>query len=92
MSKDNKTIGITVRFFTDHLPEKVGKENNQIPFWTSGTVAIEDNKRKGIKAEQELFHYFDDIPRAIKTVMRKSKLAAVEDIGHSLRAKNRRSK
>lgn len=92
MKKDNKTIGITVRFFTNDLPDKVGTKNNQIPFWTCGNVHIEANKTKGIKPCDEMFNYFEDIPRAIKVVLSKSKLVAVEDVAYSMRAEKRRAK
>lgn len=88
MEKNNKTIGVTVRFFTNDLPDKVG--NKSTPFWTCGNVYIEANKGKGISACQEMFNYFEDIPRAIKTVLSKSKLVAVEDVAYKMRAENRR--
>jgi hypothetical protein len=92
MKKDNKTIGIIIRFFTDGLPGRVGQERGRIPFWTCGNVHVEANKTKGVKPSNELFYYLDDIPRAIKEVMKKSKLVGVEDIAYSLRAKQRRNK
>ena len=92
MKKDNKTIGITIRFFTNDLPDKVGGGKKQTPFWTCGNVHLEANRTKGIKTQDELFHYIDDIPRAIKVVLSKSKLVGVEDIGYSLRAQNRNKK
>ena len=92
MKRDNKTIGITIRFWTNDLPPRVGGRMASIPFWTAGNVHLEANPTKGIKTQDELFHYLDDIPRAIKEVMKRSKLVAVEDIGYSLRAKNRSKK
>lgn len=92
MIKDNKTIGITIRFFTNDLPSHVGSKNNQIPFWTVGNVHLEANKTKGIKPQDELFHYLDDIPRAVKVVLAKSKLVGVEDLGYSIRARKRKEK
>jgi len=92
MKKDNKTIGITVRFFTNHLPGRVGGKSDQIPFWTIGNVHLEANKTKGIKPQDEMFNYFEDIPRAIKVVLSKSKLVAVEDVAYSMRAEKRRNK
>jgi hypothetical protein len=50
------------------------------------------NKAKGIKAQDEMFNYFDDIPRAIKVVLSKSKLVAVEDVAYSMRAEKRRNR
>lgn len=92
MKKDNKTIGITIRFFTNDLPSRIGTKKEQIPFWSSGNVHLEANKTKGIKPRDEMFNYFDDIPRAIKVVLSKSKLVAVEDVAYSMRAEKRRKK
>jgi len=89
MKKDNKTVGVFVRFFTNALPNKVGKKNDSIPFWTCGNVHLEANDVKGIKSCDEMFNYFDDIPRAIKTVLSKSKLVAVEDVAYKMRAESR---
>ena len=92
MKKDDKTIAITIRFWSRSLPDKVGDKKNQTPLWTAGNVHLRANKTKKIKAQNELFYYLDDIPRAIKEVMKKSKIVAVEDIAYSLRAKNREKK
>ena len=90
--RDNKTIGIIIRFFANDLPDCVGKKKDQIPFWTCGNVHLEANKTKGIKPQDEMFNYFDDIPRAIKVVLSKSKLVAVEDVAYSMRAERRRKR
>ncbi len=92
MRRDNKTIGITIRFFTNDLPDYIGKKSDQIPFWTCGNVHLEANNTKGIKSRDEMFNYFDDIPRAIKVVLSKAKLAAVEDIAYRMRAEQRKKK
>jgi hypothetical protein len=92
MKKDNKTIGITIRFFANDLPGGVGKKTDLIPFWTCGNVHLEANKTKGIKPRDEMFNYFEDIPRAIKVVLSKSKLVAVEDVAYSMRAERRRNR
>lgn len=39
-----------------------------------------------------MFNYFEDIPRAIKVVLNKSKLVTVEDVAYSMRAEKRRKK
>ena len=90
MKKDNKTIGITIRFFTNDLPERVGSKKDQIPFWTCGNVHLEANQTKGVKPRDEMFNYFGDILRAVKVVLSKSKLVAVEDVAYSMRAEKRR--
>ena len=92
MKKDNKTIGITIRFFTNNLPGRVGVKMDSVPFWTCGNVHLEANKTKGIKPQDEMFNYFEDIPRAIKVVLSKGKLVAVEDVAYSMRAEKRRKK
>ncbi len=92
MKKDKKTIGITIRFFTNDLPGRIGPKKDLIPFWTCGNVHLEANKTKGIKPRDEMFNYFDDIPRAIKVVLSKSKLVAVEDVAYSMRTERRRNR
>ncbi|MDO8499637.1 MAG: hypothetical protein Q7S66_03180 [bacterium] len=88
---DNKTLGVKLRFWTNDLPGRVGKDNRQIPCWSCGVVLMEANKTKGISSASEIFNYIDDIPRAIKEVMRKSKIAIVESVGYSERAKKRKN-
>lgn len=92
MKKDKKTIGITIRFFANDLPDYVGSKKDQVPFWTCGNVHLEANKTKGIKTQDEIFNYFEDIPRAIKVVLSRSKLVAVEDVAYSMRAERRRGR
>jgi len=92
MKKDKKTIGITIRFFTNDLPGRVGSKKEQIPFWTCGNVHLEANKAKGVKAQDEIFNYFEDISRSIKVVLSRSKLVAVEDVAYSMRAEKRRNR
>ena len=92
MKKDNKTIGITIRFFTNDLRGRVGTKKDQIPFWTCGNVHLEANQTKGIKPQDEMFNYFEDIPRAIKVVLSRSRLVAVEDVAYSIRAERRRKR
>jgi len=89
MKKDDKTIAITIRFWANDLPDKVGKKKNQIPFWSAGNVHLHENKTKSVKSQNELFYFFDDIPRAIKEVMKKSKMVSVTDIGYSVKAEKR---
>lgn len=86
---DDKTIGITIRFFTNDLPGRVGGNNRHIPCWSIGNVHMISNPTKGIRACDEKFYYIEDIPRAIKEVMKKSKMVLVEDVGYTERAKKR---
>ena len=92
MKKDNKTIGVTVRFFTNDLPGRVGRRGEKTPFWTRGNVHLEANQIKKIKPQNEMFNYFDDIPRAIKIVLSRSRLVAVEDVAYSMSAEKRRKR
>lgn len=73
---DNKTIAVKLRFFTSDLPEKI---KNKIPMWECGSVSIEANKTLGINATVEMFHSMDDVPRAIKKVLRRSKIVGIND-------------
>ncbi len=62
----------------------------QIPFWACASVHLEANKTKGIRSQDEMFNYFEDIPRAIKVVLSRGKPVAVEDVAYSMRAEKRR--
>jgi hypothetical protein len=67
MKKDNKTIGLTIRFFTNDLPDKI--EDCHV-MWETGEVYAEANKTKGIKATGGVF--FQDmtgIDKAINKVL-----------------------
>ena len=87
--KNNKTIGITLRFFTDNLPKKVGNKDCMTPCWSNGNAFLEANKEKGIKSQRAMFHYLDDIPRVIRQLMKDGKIAYVEDVGMVENAKKR---
>ena len=78
--KDNKTVAITLRFFTNDLPEKVGTNKKQTPVWSVGNAILESNTTRGLKAKNEFFYYFDDIPRAIEKVLKDSKIVIVENM------------
>lgn len=80
MKQDNKTIGITLRFFTNNLPDKVGSGNKQTPFWTVGTAALEGNATKGIKAQSVIFHSIEDIPAVLRKIMMKAKLSPITEL------------
>ncbi|MFW0862062.1 MAG: hypothetical protein ACKKL6_00540 [Candidatus Komeilibacteria bacterium] len=90
--EDNKTLAIKLRFWTNELPGRVGKDHKQTPCWSSGVAIIEANKTKKISSDSEVFNYMDDIPRAIKELMKRAKIALVEDINHTERAKKRQGK
>ena len=78
MKTDNKTIGITIRFFTNDLPPRIGKGLKQIPCWAMGMVYIEANKTKGLEFRKGvIFHNLEEIPGAIKKVMKQAKISPV---------------
>jgi len=71
MKKDNKTIGVTLRFYTNGL--EVKREGKEIlACWEVGNAVIEANKEKGIKAHSIPINCFDDIIPALKELFRKS--------------------
>lgn len=73
-SKNNKTIGISVRFWTNGLEIK-NNLNRIHSCWDSGVVTIEANSEKGIKSQSPLpFNNMDDLPKAIHAVLRKAKV------------------
>lgn len=74
--KNNKTIGITLRFWTNDLEVK---RHNEIvnSCWSSGFAFIEANKQKGIKSISKKFDNLSDIPEAIRYVLDKSKVKVV---------------
>jgi hypothetical protein len=75
--KNNKTIGITTRFFTNALPERVGAKNELIPHWAKGVIVIEANKAKGIKAQSVHFNTLEEHELKFKQLMAKAKFASV---------------
>lgn len=90
--EDNKTLAIKLRFWTNDLPGRVGRDHKQIPCWSSGVAIIEANKTKGVSSDAEVFNYIDDIPRAICELMKRAQIALVEDVAHTDRAKTRNKK
>ncbi|MBU1180316.1 hypothetical protein KJ885_05210 [Patescibacteria group bacterium] len=90
--KSLKTISVKIRWWTNGLPEKVGAKKESIPCWNSGVVIIEANKAKGIKSDSEVFHYYEDIPRAITALLGRAKIAMMSDISYEIRAKKRLKK
>jgi hypothetical protein len=80
MAKVNKTLGITLRFFTNDVAvDKNGKK--VLACWDLGCAAIEANKEKGIKAATVRFNCPEDIQPAIKELLRKSKIFMVSGNG-----------
>ena len=78
--KNNKTIGITIRLWTNDL--KVENSKRTQSCWDSGVIMIEGNQSKGIKSENPIpFNSFEDIIPTIKQLCRKNKILIVSDCG-----------
>jgi hypothetical protein len=90
--EDNKTLAIKLRFWTNDLPGRVGRDHKQIPCWTCGVAIIEANKTKGIHSDAEVFNSIGDIPGTISELMRRAKIALVEDVSRAERSKTRNKK
>jgi hypothetical protein len=74
---DNKTIGITIRFWTNN--QKVEhNEAKAISCWDSGVVCLEANQEKGIKAIVVPFQHYGEIDKAISEAMRKSHILMIK--------------
>ena len=77
MTKENKTIGITLRFWTNDLEVK-HKGKNVNCCWDSGMAVTEANKLKGIQASITPFNSFSEIPNAINKAIKKQKILMVK--------------
>lgn len=73
--KDNKTIAITLRFWSSDLkieyPKTGGTAGSKV-CWDSGLASLEANKEKSITCLQTQFQCYEDIIPAIKELFRKS--------------------
>jgi len=79
-SKDNKTIAITLRFWTDNLTVSAPKEKPNSVCWDSGVAKIEPNATKNIKSiKPQPFQCFEDIIPLIKEIFRKQKILVVSN-------------
>jgi hypothetical protein len=80
MQKYNKTIAITLRFWTNDLkveyPESGGNAG-QKACWDSGMAILEANKEKGITSLEAVIQCYEDIIPAIKELFRKSGIIVV---------------
>lgn len=74
MKKDNKTVNLTVYFFTNKLPAKI---DNQIPFWPNGSIHLKANKTKGIKSQEAIINSIEEIPSVIRSLLSKANLVAM---------------
>ena len=83
-SKNNKTIGITLRLWTNNLKvSKTNTKNTDLGYnfcWDSGVIMLEANKEKGIKSENPTpINSFEDIIPTIKKLCRENKILIVSD-------------
>lgn len=82
MKKDNKTIAVTLRFWTNNLkiqyPESGGGAGQKV-CWDGGVAILEANKEKGISGLQTPIQCYEDIIPAIKELFRKSGIMVVSD-------------
>ena len=77
--KNNKTIGLTIRFFTNDLgEEKVGTKKDVTLCWPTGSVALEANKEKGFKSDIEMFHSDIEMVQAVHKLMKRAKIGIVK--------------
>ncbi|MFA6971810.1 MAG: hypothetical protein WC208_10465 [Gallionella sp.] len=82
MKKDNKTIAITLRFWTSNIA--VGFPLNKIAdydkvCWDFGMANLEANKKKGMRAINQPFNCYEDIIPVIKELLRKAGVVVVSD-------------
>ena len=79
--KDNKTIGITLRFWTNDLDVSYPQSKcKTTACWDSGVIKIEPNRGKGIKSvTPQPFQCLEDVVLLIKEIMRKQNIVMVSD-------------
>lgn len=80
MKKDNKTIAVTFRFWTNDLniqyPNSGGGAGKKV-CWDSGVAILEANKDKEISAHQIPIQCYEDIIPALKELFRKNGIVVV---------------
>ncbi len=74
--RDNKTVAITLRFWTNNL-EVVTDKHQKTACWDSGMAIMEQNDSKGIKHMVEPFNCYEDIIPLIKELLRKNRVLVV---------------
>ena len=77
-NKDNKTLAIKIRFYTNDL--HVTHDTIKTPTvacWDCGVALIEANKERGISANHCAVQCFEDIIPAIKELFRKAGVVVV---------------
>lgn len=85
MKKVKKTIGITIRFWTNDLPDGfVGKKRQAC--WGCGNVHLESNPTKGIRNDNIIFNSFDEVPLRIQELFIRNKILMLVDMAREKRA------
>ena len=78
--RENKTIGIMLRFWTNSFVLESPEGKRRIACWDSGVAKIEANKGKGIKVmHPQPFQCLEDIVPLIKEIMRKQNIMMVSN-------------
>lgn len=76
MKTSNKTLAVTIRFWTTNLKVSLhGKPEEAC--WDFGTAILEANKDRNISADQEMLHCPADIVPAIKKLFRRAGILMV---------------
>ncbi len=96
MAKDNKTVAITMRFWTNDLEVKQpsSRKDKVAACWDSGMMIMEGNKTKGIpRLGPQPFNCPEDIIPLMKELFRKSGIIVASSnsrprvLSHKRRAK-----
>ena len=85
-TKNNKTLGVMVRFFTNDY-EVTFKGKPQLIARASGTLLLEANSEKGIKHDWELFAGLEDIQPAMRALLKRNKITVVDDMTNAKKHK-----
>ena len=91
MSKDNSTLGITLRFFTNNVKVVHDNGDESLCCWQHGSMAIEANKTKGIRSASINFNCREDILPAIDELLRNSHVVVVSGNGRPRVLSHRRA-
>jgi hypothetical protein len=79
MKQDNKTVSLTIYFFTNNLPHKEGKDMDKIPFWPNGSIHLKANRTKGLKSQEAIFNSMEDIQSVIELVLKRGNLVVTKN-------------
>ena len=73
--KTNKTIGVSLYFFTNDLPKDVGEP----ACWSKGNLQVRHNASKKIKntSKSMMFNSVEEIPQVLKKALRKENITLV---------------